>query len=181
MKLFTSKEERIIRKAARKAAKKLKKELRIERRSRHKLALGVVLHADRTMSTQEIDLSSGIRTIFFNGIAYNVPLVPYRIKKWWPYKSRTWKRKLFPDEHHIIVWLENEPNAMDCAAAIDTAEHQNIIPSSLGGLLNESLMSKAVMSMKSKNKTGMSNKMLAVVIVIVIVLIIVFSKIMGMW
>lgn len=181
MKLFKSKEDKINRKAIKKAAKKLLKEARIERRSRHRIALGVVLHSDRTMTTREIDLNQGESMIFVDGLNYNIPIIPYRLKKWWPFKARTWKRKLFPDEHYIIVWLQGKPEAVDCAGALDMAEHQNILPYSLGGLVHESLMSKAVLSMKSKNKTGMSNKMLGMIIIIVIVLVVVFSKIMGMW
>lgn len=181
--LFLNKESRMLKKQARKATKTLLKEARRVRRSRHRMALGVLLHADRTLSSREIDLNLGERTIFFDGIAYNVPLVQYRLRKWWPYKARTFKRKLFPDQHYIIVWIEGEPNSIDCTSALNMATHKNILPYSLGGLIKESLFSRAVMSMKSKNKMGVSNKVLAIIIVVVIaiVIVILISKLTGMW
>jgi hypothetical protein len=176
-----SKETRMLKRESRRVTRKLAKEARRFKKKRHSIALGIVLHDDHTMSTREIDLTDNPKEIIICSKNYNIPDVPYRLRGWWPFRARTWKRKLFSDEHSIIVWKDGYPESMDCASALKDAPHQNILPTSLGGLIGEGMMARSLMSMRSKNKMGMDRNTLLIIIGVVGILIVVFSKLMGMW
>jgi hypothetical protein len=162
MKLFKTEFEK--RERARK--KEEAKAERHDRKSKHRMAMAMLLYKDRTFEAKEIDVDKE-RTVFFQGIGYTVPDIPYNMTKWWPFKARTYKRIIFPDQHYNIVWNEGEPQAIDITWAHMTAEHKNIMPSSWGGLIKETLFAQSVNSMKAKNKLHLDRKWVIVIVAVV--------------
>lgn len=176
-----TKDEKQQMRADKKQRKKELKEERSYKKQRHQMAMGIVLHQDRTFTAKEIDVEKikkndqGI--IEIEGFDYYLPDVPYDFNKWWPFKPRTLRRYLFPDPHSIIVWNENNWKAIDINWAYQNAEHTNIMPTTMGGLLKENGFAQSIASMKAKNKLQIDRKW--IILIVIVVAVIAFLLIAG--
>lgn len=164
MKLRRTAEE----KQQRREEKEQEREARQYRKAKHRIAAGMVLFKDRTYIAVPIDIDKD-KTVTVDGFEYQVPDIPYYLKKWWPFKARTFKRLLFPDEHYSIIWNELNWRAIDITWAQENAEHKNIMPSSWGGLLRETGFAQSVNSMKAKNKLAIDRKWIVLIVIVVAV------------
>lgn len=143
-----------------------------KQRLRHRLAMATLLFKDRTYSVKEIDIDE-TQLVEFDNQTYAVPPIPYDLKKWWPFKARTFKRWFMPDGHYIIIWNEGDYNAIDISWAHANATHKNIMPSSWGGLIKETLFAQSVNSMKAKNKLHLDRKWLVLIVIAIVVVVVV--------
>jgi hypothetical protein len=178
MKLFNTKDPDAVDpkelKRQRKEERDVKRADKKKQRLRHRLAMATLLYKDRTYSCKEIDIDETELVRFGKDEStYNVPPIPYNLVKWWPFKSRTFKRWFMPDQHYIIIWNEGEYNAMDISWAHANATHKNIMPSSWGGLIKETLFAQSVNSMKAKNKLHLERKWLVLIVIAIVAVVVV--------
>jgi hypothetical protein len=172
MSVFKTKAEKELLRSERKAAKDLKKSNKKKQRQKHRLAMATLLYKDRTYSCKEIDIDETELVAFENDI-YAVPPIPYNLVKWWPFKARNFKRWFMPDGHYIIIWNEGNYNAMDISWAHANATHKNIMPSSWGGLIKETLFAQSINSMKAKNKLHLDRKWLVLIVIAIVAVVVV--------
>jgi hypothetical protein len=166
--IFKTKAEKALERSERKEAKASKK----KRHLRHRLAMATLLFKDRTYAVKEIDIDE-TQLVEFENQTYAVPPIPYDMVKWWPFKARTLKRWFLPDSHYIIIWNEGDYNAIDISWAHANATHKNIMPSSWGGLIKETLFAQSVNSMKAKNKMHLDRKWLVLIVIAIVAVVVV--------